>query len=42
VAEDSGSQPFLIPIGERAEALRAAYEDRQISTQQALAVQRQL
>lgn len=31
------SKPFLLSIGERAEALAEAYEDRQITTQQALA-----
>ncbi len=30
-------QPYLIPIGERAEAIRRAFEERQISSQQALA-----
>ncbi len=36
-ATESGAQPFLISIGERAEALRQRYEDRQLETQQALA-----
>ncbi|MBC7358369.1 MAG: HsdR family type I site-specific deoxyribonuclease [Desulfacinum sp.] len=30
-------QPHLIPIGERAEAIRQAFEERQLSSQQALA-----
>ncbi|RMH35240.1 MAG: HsdR family type I site-specific deoxyribonuclease [Nitrospirae bacterium] len=30
-------QPHLIPIGERAEAIRQAFEDRQLTSQQALA-----
>jgi type I restriction enzyme R subunit len=35
--EDKGAQsPFLIPIGERAAALMQLWEDRQLSTQQAL------
>jgi len=35
--QDSGaSKPFLLSIGERAEKLAEAYEDRQITTQQAL------
>jgi len=29
-------QPYLIPIGERAEAIRSAFEERQLSSQQAL------
>jgi type I restriction enzyme, R subunit len=37
VARDGAAQPFLLSIGERAEALRQAYEDRQLTTQQALA-----
>ncbi|MBM4274362.1 MAG: HsdR family type I site-specific deoxyribonuclease [Deltaproteobacteria bacterium] len=36
VIEESGAKPFLISIGERAEALAQAYEDRQLTTQQAL------
>ena len=36
VANQAASQPYLIPIGERAEAIRAAYDDRQIDTQDAL------
>lgn len=37
VALDGASQPFLLSIGERAEALAEAYEDRQRTTQAALA-----
>jgi type I restriction enzyme, R subunit len=33
---DADHQPYLIPIGERAEAILAAYDDRQVSTQEAL------
>ena len=36
VQEESASKPFLLSIGERAEALALAYEDRQLTTQQAL------
>ena len=36
VTEESRSKPFLISIGERAEALTEAYENRQLATQQAL------
>ena len=36
VTEESRSKPFLISIGERAEALTEAYENRQLTTQQAL------
>lgn len=36
VAEESRSKPFLISIGERAQALTEAYENRQLTTQQAL------
>lgn len=36
VNEDSGSKPFLISIGERAEKLAEAYEDRLLTTQQTL------
>ena len=36
VTEESRSKPFLISIGERAEALAEAYENRQLTTQQAL------
>lgn len=37
VQEESGSQPFLLSIGERAEALAQAYESRLEDTQQVLA-----
>ena len=37
VTEEGRSKPFLISIGERAEALAEAYEDRQLTTQEALA-----
>ena len=37
VTEGSGSKPFLISIGERAEALTERYENRQLTTQQVLA-----
>lgn len=37
VAAESGAQPFLLSIGERAEALAQLYEDRQVTTRQALA-----
>ena len=36
VIKEGGAKPFLISIGERAEALAQAYEDRQLTTQQAL------
>ncbi|MFN8475906.1 MAG: HsdR family type I site-specific deoxyribonuclease [Anaerolineae bacterium] len=37
IATDEGGQkPFVLSIGERAEALAKAYEDRQLTTQQAL------
>lgn len=36
VANDGLSKPFLLSIGERAEKLAEAYEDRQLTTQQAL------
>ena len=36
VTEESRSKPFLISIGERAEALTEAYENLQLTTQQAL------
>ena len=42
VIDESGSRPFLISIGERAEALAEAYEDRQLTTQEALAEYREL
>ena len=37
VARDGASQPFLLSIGERAEVLAQQYEDRHLTTQQALA-----
>ncbi len=37
VEEEGQEQPFLISIGERAEALAELYEDRKTSTEQALA-----
>ena len=37
VTEESRSKPFLISIGERADVVAEAYENRQMSTQQALA-----
>ena len=37
VTEESRSKPFLISIGERAEALTEAYENGQLATQEALA-----
>ncbi|CUU10814.1 type I restriction enzyme, R subunit [Armatimonadetes bacterium GBS] len=37
VEAEGRGQPHLIPIGERAEALRRAFEERQIESQQALA-----
>ena len=37
VTEEGRSKPFLISIGERAEALAEAYEARQLTTQEALA-----
>ncbi len=36
VIDESGLRPFLISIGERAEALAEAYENRQLTTQEAL------
>ena len=36
VQQDGLSKPFLLSIGERAEKLAEAYEDRQVTTQQAL------
>ena len=32
----AGQQPYLVPIGERAEAVLEAYDDRQLGTQEAL------
>ncbi|MBP1466200.1 HsdR family type I site-specific deoxyribonuclease [Candidatus Chloroploca sp. M-50] len=37
VDDQATSQPFLISIGEQAESVAQAYEDRQLTTQQALA-----
>jgi type I restriction enzyme R subunit len=37
VDQDGMSKPFLLSIGDRAEALAELYEDRQITTQEALA-----
>ena len=42
VAEGSRSKPFLISIGERAEALTEKYENRQKSTQEVLAAYEEL
>lgn len=42
VDRDGASQPFLVSIGERAEVLAGQYEDRQLTTQQALAAFEQL
>ncbi len=37
LADDKGAQqPFLLPIGERAERIAEAFEDRQLSTEEAL------
>ncbi|MEW6441321.1 MAG: HsdR family type I site-specific deoxyribonuclease [bacterium] len=36
VAAEENQQPYLIPIGERTEAILETYDDRQITTQQAL------
>lgn len=33
---ESGRQPHLYPMGERAEAILEAYDDRQVSTGQAI------
>ena len=37
VDTEGGAKPYLLSIGERAEAIAALYDDRQISTQEALA-----
>ena len=42
VTEESPSKPFLISIGERAEALTEQYENRQLTTQQVLAAYEEL
>jgi type I restriction enzyme R subunit len=34
--DEADRQPFLVPIGERAEAVLEAYDDRQVGTQEAL------
>jgi len=36
VEEEGGQQPYLLPIGDRTEAVLEAYDDRQINTQAAL------
>lgn len=36
VTEKGEQQPYLVPIGERAEAILESYDDRQIGTQEAL------
>jgi len=36
VIDAQGQQPYLVPIGERAEAILEAYDDRQIGTREAL------
>jgi type I restriction enzyme, R subunit len=36
VDSESAAKPFLLSIGERAEAVRQSYEDRQVTNQQAL------
>ena len=36
VLEDGGSDPYLKPIGDRAEAIMAAYDERQETTEEAL------
>ncbi|MGH2355038.1 MAG: type I restriction enzyme endonuclease domain-containing protein [Chloroflexota bacterium] len=36
VNKEAGAKPFLLSIGERAEALAQAYEDRQLTTRQVL------
>ncbi|MBI2352286.1 MAG: type I restriction endonuclease subunit R, partial [Deltaproteobacteria bacterium] len=36
VTDEGEQQPYLVPIGERAEAILESYDDRQISTQEAL------
>ena len=42
VANEGSSKPFLISIGERAEAVTASYENRQLATQDILAEFRRL
>jgi type I restriction enzyme R subunit len=36
INEEKDNQPFLVPIGERTEAILDAYDDRQVGTQEAL------
>ena len=36
ISEEEEQQPYLIPIGERTEAILEAYDDRQMGTQEAL------
>jgi type I restriction enzyme R subunit len=36
ISEEAENQPYLIPIGERTEAILEGYDDRQITTQSAL------
>lgn len=36
ISAESGAKPFLVPIGERAEAVAEAYQNRQLTTQQTL------
>lgn len=36
VIDGQGQQPYLVPIGERADAILEAYDDRQIGTREAL------
>jgi type I restriction enzyme R subunit len=36
ISEEANQQPYLIPIGERTEAILEGYDDRQITTQTAL------
>jgi hypothetical protein len=36
ISEEANNQPYLIPIGERTEAILEGYDDRQITTQSAL------
>ena len=42
VTDESESRPFLISIGERAEALTEQYENRQLTTQEALGAYKEL
>ncbi len=36
INEEANNQPYLVPIGERIEAILEGYDDRQITTQSAL------